>query len=112
MLCTYSIKIVLIAFLSFLFSLIPPYFIIAGKLPGISVRLFWAYVKFSVVCVFDVSCVLVAAAYLVCSCTAALGVNRLSVWCSLWYCYVRLWGGGAVEYGRRLILIFTEVVIY
>jgi hypothetical protein len=33
----------------------------------------------------------------------------------LWYCYTVVEegkGGGAVEYGGRLILIFAEVVIY
>jgi hypothetical protein len=38
MLCTYSVKIVLVAFLSFFFSLFSPYFITAGGLPGISIH--------------------------------------------------------------------------
>jgi hypothetical protein len=39
MLCTYSVKIVLVAFLSFFFSSFPPYFITAGGLPGIMLLL-------------------------------------------------------------------------
>jgi hypothetical protein len=100
--CVFTLlKYFFVVFLSFFFSLFAPYFIMSD---------YFGYMFLGFRCMrIDVSCMLVA--YLANLCTAALGVNRLSVWCS-YMTVLSVSRGGAVEYGRRLILIFAEVAIY